>query len=285
VLDHGTATAARRMWLRPPVPYRTFGALVSAGFRRYSTYRQATLAGIATNTVFGFVNCSVLLAVAAGNGGSAAGYRPGQLALLVWINQGMLATSGIWADVQLAVRIRSGDVTSDLLRPVHPIFTYLCNDLGRAGFAVLLRFPLPLLAGALAFHLRAPARPATYPLFALSAVLATLVSFACRYLTNCAAYWLLDARGPQVAWTLAAGVLGGLYFPLRFLPEPVLAVLWLGTPFPSVIQAPVDVIVERTSLAGQLGIVAVQVAWVAIGFWLCLVVQRAAERRLVVQGG
>jgi len=132
-VDQATATSAHPIRLRPDVPYRTFGALVSAGFRRYSTYRQATVAGISTNVVFGFLNCYVVLAVAAGNDGTAAGYGAGQLATYVWINQGMLATVGAWGDTELAERIRSGDVVSELMRPIHPVLTYLCNDLGRAG--------------------------------------------------------------------------------------------------------------------------------------------------------
>lgn len=284
-MDQATATSARPIRLRPPVPYRTFAALVSAGFRRYSTYRQATVAGICTNVVFGFLNCYVLLAVAAGNGGTAAGYRPGQLATFVWINQGLLATIGTWGDTQLSDRIRSGEVVSDLMRPVHPVIMYLCNDLGRAGFAVLTRFVVPVLVGALAFDLRTPDRPGTYPLFVLSVVLATLLSFTGRYLVNAAAFWLLDSRRPQLVWNLAATLLGGLYFPLRFLPGPVLATIWLATPFPSLLQGPVDILVERVSTPLQLGIVAVQLGWVGLGFWLCRLVQRAAERRLVIQGG
>lgn len=284
-MGHGTATLPHTMWLRSPVPYRTFGALVSMGFRRYATYRQATVAGIATNTVFGFLNCYVLLSVAAGRGGSAAGYASAQLVTFVWISQGLLATVGMWGDTQLAERIRSGDVVSDLLRPVHPVFMYMGGDLGRAGFAVLTRFAVPLAVGALAFDLRAPSRPGTYPLFVASVLGALLLSFCCRYLVNAAAFWLLDSRGPQLAWNLASTLLGGLYFPLRFLPGPVLAVLWFGTPFPSLLQAPVDIFVERESTAAQVGILVLQFAWVGVIFWLCLVVQRAAERKMVVQGG
>jgi ABC-2 type transport system permease protein len=243
------------------------------------------VAGIFTNTTFGFLNCYVLLAVARGNGGTAAGYDRAQLATFVWITQGLLATVGLWGDTQLADRVRTGEVVADLLRPVHPVVGYLGNDLGRAGFAVLTRCSLPLLVGALAFHLYLPRRPGTYPLFALAVLLAVLVSFACRYLVNATAFWLLDARGPQRAWNLAATLLGGLYFPLHFLPGWLVTALWLGTPFPSLIQAPVDIGVERLSVPAQAGAVAVQAGWVVVLLWLCRVVQRAAERRLVVQGG
>jgi ABC-2 type transport system permease protein len=88
-----------------------------------------------------------------------------------------------------------------------------------------------------------------------------------------------------MAWNLAATLFGGLYFPLRFLPAPLLVALWVGTPFPSVMQGPADIVVERVSPPGQLAILAGQAAWVVVMFWLCRTVQRVAERRLVVQGG
>ena len=43
----------------------TIVALGKAGFRRYSTYRQATAAAVFTNSTFGFLRCYVLLAVVA----------------------------------------------------------------------------------------------------------------------------------------------------------------------------------------------------------------------------
>src|SRR5262249_10771461 len=103
-----TLTAARRRILRSPIPLQLFTAVAKAGFRRYSTYRQATLAGIFTNSVFGFLRCYVLLAVTAGAGGTVAGYQGAQLVSYVWIGQGMLATIGIWDDLGLAARIRTG---------------------------------------------------------------------------------------------------------------------------------------------------------------------------------
>ena len=80
-----------------PVRYAvtTFGALAWSGFRRYATYRQATIAGSFTNMVFGFLRCYVLLAV----GGRArpaavpAGYDARQLATYVWVGQGLLTRS------------------------------------------------------------------------------------------------------------------------------------------------------------------------------------------------
>lgn len=280
-----TASVGRTAAWWPPVRYRTFVALVSAGFRRFSTYRQATLAGAFTNIVFGFLRCFVILAVARGGGGRPGGYDSAQLVTYIWISQGLIATVGMWGDATLSERIRTGDVVADLLRPVPPVLSYLATDLGRAGFAVLTRFVAPVLVGALAFDLYVPRHALTYPLFAVAVLLATVVSFACRYIVNATAYWLLDARGPLMAWSLVSNVLCGLYFPLSFLPGWLELALWWATPFPYLLQAPVDVLVERHPVAGSLGLVAGSLAWSGLclaGAWY---VQKRGEHRLVVQGG
>jgi ABC-2 type transport system permease protein len=264
----------------------TFRALVWSGFRRYATYRQATLAGTFTNIVFGFLRCYVLLAVAEGAaGGVAAGYDPTQLATYVWVGQGLLSVVGIWGWTDLSDRIRTGDIAADLLRPVPPVTAYLAADLGRAIHGMLTRFVPPVIVGLIFFPLAVPSRWQTVPLFALSVILAVIGSFACRFLVNATAYWLQDARGPIMLWTLGSGVLAGLYFPLRLLPDWAVAVLWLGTPLPGLLQTPLDVAAERDSPALQAALVALQAVWAVIMLALARLVQHRAERKLVLQGG
>jgi ABC-2 type transport system permease protein len=276
--------------ISPGRPFRasiaTFGALLWSGFRRYATYRQATIAGTFTNIVFGFLRCYVLLAVAAGaTGGEPGGYDREQLATFVWVGQGLLAVTGIWGWTDLADRIRTGDVASDLLRPVPPVTAYLAADLGRAGHAVLTRLLPPVIVGALAFPMAVPQRWQTVPLFLISVVLAVVGSFGCRFLVNASAYWLHDARGPLMFWTLGSGILAGLYFPLRLLPGWAAGTLWIATPLPGLLQTPLDVLVERDPPGRQVALVVLQAAWAVALLWLCRVVQRRAERKLVVQGG
>ncbi|WP_377577421.1 ABC transporter permease [Micromonospora sonneratiae] len=265
--------------------FRTFAAITGSGYRRYSTYRQATIAGAFTNTVFGFLRCYVLLAAASGASGLAAGYSGAQLATFVWVGQGMLAVVLLWGWTELADRIRTGEVASDLLRPIHPVTNYLAADLGRAAYALGTRFLPPVLVGPIFFDVYLPTRWFTGPLFALSLALAVVICFGCRYLVNLTAFWLHDIRGPMMFWALSSGVLAGLYFPLRFLPEWAYLPLWLATPFPSLLQTPLDVLVERDAAGTQLGLVAVQLVWAGLILAACRLAQRRAERRLVVQGG
>lgn len=264
--------------------FRTFRAIAASGFRRYATYRQAAVAGVVTNTVFGFLRCYVFLAVTDA-AGTAGGYDRGQLATIVWAGQGLLAVILLWGWTDLADRIRTGEIASDLLRPVHPVTSYLATDLGRAGYASISRLLPPVLIGPLFFDVYLPRRWATLPLFVLSVVIAVVLCFGCRYLVNATAYWLQDVRGAMILWTLSSGMLAGLYFPLRFLPEGLQVALWAATPFPSLFQTPLDVLVERDPTPVQLGLVGLQLAWAVLILAACRLVQARAERRLVVQGG
>ena len=191
----------------------------------------------------------------------------------------------LWGWTDLGDRIRSGDVVSDLLRPVHPVTSYLAVDLGRAGYASLTRFTVPIVVGAIFFDLYVPVRWSTYPLYVLSMVLAVVVSFGFRFLINACGYWLLDLRGVLLISAFATSALTGLAFPLHFLPDWLAATAWVATPFPSMLQAPLDVLVEYGSAGYSLAVVAGQAAWVAILLALCRYVQRRAERKLVIQGG
>jgi ABC-2 type transport system permease protein len=228
----------------------------------------------------------VLLAVVAGSGGpTVAGYSREQLVTFVWAGQGILTVIWLWAWTDLADRIRTGEIVTDLLRPIDPVISYLATDLGRAGYALLTRMIPPMVVGPLFFPVYLPQRWQTVPLFLLSLVFATLACFGCRYLVNASGYWLLDIRGPLIFWMVASGIFGGLYFPIRFFPDWLAVATWVLTPLPSLFQTPLDVLVERDGPALQAGLVALQAMWAALLLLACRAVQRRAERKLVVQGG
>jgi ABC-2 type transport system permease protein len=80
-------------------------------------------------------------------------------------------------------------------------------------------------------------------------------------------------------------VLSGLYFPLWFLPPAAALGLVALTPFPSILQLPIDILLERGPAASQVGLLGVQAAWAVAMLGLCRAAQRRGERKLVVQGG
>jgi ABC-2 type transport system permease protein len=260
-----------------------FFALTRAGFGRYATYRRATFASAFTNTMFGFLNCYLLLAVL-GARGRVAGYDASGLATYVWVGQGLLGVVQLFTWTDVADRIRTGDIVSDLLRPVDPLIAYLAVDLGRAGHALLVRLTIPLAVGALVFRLRWPTEPETWLLVVLSVPLGVVVSFAIRYGCNLLAFWWMDARGPSTIWMLGVALGSGIVVPVPFYPGWLQPVIWL-TPFPWMYQAPLDVLLERGGPVHQLALLAGQIGAAAAALALAYGVQRLALRTLEVQGG
>lgn len=259
-------------------------ALAAAEFRRYSSYRAAVWAGVVTNSVFGLIRASVLLAAVSAAGGELAGYDAGQASTYVWLGQGLLAAVAIWPWSEIADRVRTGDIAVDLARPVDLQLGWWARDLGRAAFLLPARGLPPLLVGAVLVGVE-PARSwLAYPLGAVSVVLAVSVSFQLRFLLNLIAFWTVDVRGYLGFYFVLVGPLSGVLLPVHVLPG-WLRVVAYSTPFPAMFQTPIDVLGGRVVGADALPVLLAQAAWLVGMVLLGRLVGRRAFARLVVQGG
>ncbi|MGI8994348.1 MAG: ABC transporter permease [Nocardioidaceae bacterium] len=261
-------------------------AVAQRSFRRYSTYRAATLAGIFTNCVFGLIICFVYIAVWEQNP-DAGGYDRTDAITYVWLGQAMIMTVAVWnggATDDLAARIRTGDVAVDLYRPVNLLGWYLASDLGRALFHLLTRGVAPTVFGAVVFDLRYPADGLTWVQFACSAVLAVTVSFGVRMLVSASAFWLLDDTGVKNLAAVLAMFFSGLVVPLVLFPgwtRDLASVL----PWASYLQVPADIWLGKKSGLEAWGALGFQAVWTLALLALCHGVLQLANRKVVVQGG
>lgn len=261
-------------------------AVATRAFRRYSTYRSATLAGIFTNCAFGVIYSFVYLALW-DQRPDAGGYDGTDAVTYVWLGQALLMTVALWGGGttdDLAERIRTGDVAVDLYRPVGLVGWYLAGDLGRAAYHLLTRGLAPTVIGALLFDIRWPDSVPAALAFAASIPLAVTVSFGLRFLVACTAFWLLDANGPRVLSGALAIFFSGLMLPLVLFPG------WLGTlarslPWSAFIQVPNDIWLGHHEGWMLLGALAFQAVWVVVLLGCCRLVVGAATRKVVVQGG
>jgi ABC-2 type transport system permease protein len=259
---------------------RALGAYFVAGFRRWSAYRAAAAAGAMTNTVFGLIKASILIAAIDAAGGAVAGYDARSAATYAWLTQALIAPVNVFMWNELANRVRTGDVAVDLARPVDLQLGYLAGDLGRAAFLLVPRGAPPIIVGALTFGLAMPATAGPYLLGAVSLVVAVTISFACRYVMNLVAFWVVDVRGLLALYLFGSNVFCGLTIPVHWFPH-WLATLAAATPFPSMLQAPVDIISGRAGLH----VLVVQLGWMTAMLYIGHLLTRVATRRLVVQGG
>jgi ABC-2 type transport system permease protein len=262
---------------------RLYWEIARRGFGRYAAYPAATLAGVWTNTVFGFIQAYILLALFETRD-DVGGWDATDTVTYVWFVQALLMTVHAFAWVEVSLRIRSGDIATDLARPLDPLRYWLAYDLGRALYHLLFRGIAPFAIGMLAFDVRLPESPVTWLWLPLTIALAVTVSFAYRFLYNLASFWLLDHRGVTLVAVTTALLFSGFILPLPFFPD------WLETvarvlPFAAMVQIPVDVFLEKATGAEVAALLLLQALWAAILLGVAKLVLGTAIRRVVVQGG
>ncbi|MDI5966804.1 ABC-2 family transporter protein [Streptomyces sp. SL13] len=264
-----------------------YRAVLAGGFRRYATYRVATLAGVFTNAVFGMIMAYTYIALWRVRP-HLGGYDETQAVTFVWLGQALLTTTALMGggcETELINRIRTGDVAIDLYRPVDLQGWWLATDLGRAAFQVVGRGVLPMAVAALLFPLAWPSSPLVWLAFLVAVALGVVVSFAVRYLVALVAFWLLDGAGVVILSNLVALFFSGMVLPLTVFPGA------LGTaarvlPWSALLQVPADVFLGRAGgAAGVLGRLAFQAAWAAVLLGAGRLMQSVATRKVVVQGG
>jgi ABC-2 type transport system permease protein len=258
-------------------------AVAVGGFRRYATYRAATAAGVFTNTVFGVMLVYIYLALWDSRP-HLGGYDQGQAVTYVWLGQALLSTLAIGgggAEEELMERIRTGDIAIDLYRPADLQLWWLSADLGRSVFQLLGRGVLPFAFGALVFPAALPADAGTWLAFLVAVGLAMVVGFGIRYLVALSAFWLLDGTGVAQMMLITGFFCSGMTLPLNVFPG-VLGEVVRVLPWSSLLQAPADVLLGR---ADAWGTFAFQAGWAVVLLAAGRLVQSAATRRVVVQGG
>ncbi|MFD8915715.1 ABC transporter permease [Streptomyces sp. NPDC059575] len=262
---------------------RLYAAVAAGGFRRYATYRAATAAGVFTNTVFGLIIVYTYRALWDARP-HLGGYDETQAVTYVWLGQALLSTLAIGgggAEEELMERIRTGDVAIDLYRPADLQLWWLAADLGRAFFQLLGRGLVPFVVGILCFPAYLPRDVGTWLAFLVAVVLAMLVGFGIRYLVALSAFWLMDGAGmAQMAW-LAGVFCSGMLLPLNVFPGALGEVV-RALPWSSLLQAPADVLLGE---ADPLRTYLFQGAWAVALLGAGRLLQSAATRRVVVQGG
>lgn len=253
-------------------------------FRRYTTYRAATAAGVFTNTIFGFIRAYVLIALWRARP-DLGGYDVTDAVTFCFLTQGLLVCTGLMGPaLDLAQRIRTGDVAIDLYRPVDFQGWWLASDLGRGVFQLVFRGIPPMLVGILAFPIRLPATAGMWCAFVGSLLLGIVIAFGVRYIVALSAFWLLDDRGVNAVAMIAGVFFSGMMLPLVVFPG------WLGvvanlTPWAAMVQLPADVFLGKhtgVDLALALGL---QAVWAVLLLGVGRILTVAATRRVVAQGG
>lgn len=262
---------------------RLFWELTRRALQRQLTYRAATVAGLTTNFFFGLLRVAILLALTEGSA-PVGGYTAVNLITYTALTQGLITLLEMFGWYEIMNAVYSGDVSSDLLRPMRFFNLWLAQDLGRGLVNLILRGVVFVALFELVYDLVYPQTVIQWLCFAVVLSLSWLLGFTWRFLINLAAFWTPQAKGVIRFGFIASWFFSGFMMPLSLFPAWVQQLAYL-TPFPYLIDVPVEVYLGILDGRSLLRVLAMQLAWVAGLALLCQIVLGRAVRRLVILGG
>ena len=131
---------------------RLFWEIAQRSYQRYLTYRAATLAGLVTNFFFGILRASILVALF-GAQTEVEGISLQGAVTYAAMTQAVIGYLSLFNWFDLMRTVYTGEIGSDLLKPMSFISYWMARDLGRAVVQFVFRGLIVMAGYALIFDL------------------------------------------------------------------------------------------------------------------------------------
>ena len=262
---------------------RGYLRLAQAPFQTMLAYRAAT-----------FIEClGILLRVylmrvfwtaVYGGGGPVEGITlPMMITYATLSNiQGIVTSS--WVQWEVQRKVRDGSIVIDLIRPYGFLRSLAASNLGGALLWGAPQAGFTLAASLLFVDLQPPASLAAGLAYLASLSLAMVVNFCLLTLVGLVAFWTLELVGFNMIFEFVSLFLSGGLIPLWFLPLWAWRIAeWL--PFQSLAHLPLSIYIGKIEGAAIWMALLKQAAWIVVLVVVVRLIWRAAERKLIVQGG
>lgn len=259
---------------------RALPTLLSIGVAETVAYRAEFLVWILTTTQ-PLIMMSLFTSVA--REGTFQGFSADAFVAYYMSTLIVRQLTGNWVAWQMMEEIRMGTMAMRLLRPIHPVFTYISSHLAAIPFRSLVALPLAaiLLASSGGHELaRDPLQLAMLP---VSIGLAWLLTFAILFAVGALAFFMTQTMAIANLYFGLYALLSGYLLPLSVMPNVAAVAAWL--PFRYTLDVPVAIMTQTLPHAALFGLLARQAAWVAIIGAVALAVWRAGVRRFESVGG
>jgi ABC-2 type transport system permease protein len=215
--------------------------------------------------------------IARSGGGSVGGYSAGDFAAYFLVLMLVNHLTFSWIMWEYEYRIRQGQFSPLLLRPVHPIHKDIADNIAYKLIALPALLPTAAL---LAVAFRAAADPAPWALaaFVPALLLAFLVRFLIEWTLAMSAFWTTRTGAVNQVYFVTSLFLSGQVAPLDLMPAPVRVAASL-LPFRWAVAFPVELALGRLTPREALLGFAAQGAWIIAGVALLVAVWRVGVRR------
>jgi viologen exporter family transport system permease protein len=270
----------RESWLRSMADY--YATMMRTQLLMQFQYRASTymytLGMVAEPTIY----LVVWSTIARSHGGSVNGLTPHAFAAyyIVWTfvrTMNIVFTPYGWEH-----RIREGQLSANLVRPLHPIHTDISMFAGQKLVWVLMYLPIAI-GLTLVFH------PALHPnaveivVFLIAIWGAYLIRTMFMWLLGMISIWTTRASAIFQTYVLAELLLSGRLLPLPLMPHWSQTVAaWL--PFKWTFYFPIEAFVGNMSTLSLIGGLGMQLLWTAIGSTIVFFAWRLSVRHYSAVG-
>jgi len=262
---------------------RLFREITKRSYQRFLSYRAATLAGLVTNFFFGILRASILVALY-GIQTEVEGITLQGAISYAALTQAVIGYLSLFSWFDLMTTVYTGEIATDLLKPMSYVGYWMAKDLGRAIVQLIFRGITVMVGYALIFDLYWPQGISHWLALGVTLVISWMLSFLWRFLVNLSAFWTPNARGVLRLCFFASFFFSGFLMPLRFFPDWVIRLSYL-TPFPHMLNTVVEIYLGVLQGTDLLIAIFHQLLWIVILFLSAQLVLRAGVRRLVILGG
>ncbi len=262
---------------------RAYFSVFRMRLRMELQYRGAMIGGIACQMFFGIVLVALYRALYAS--------KPQALPIesvttYVWFQQSCFRML-ISTDPDLMDKIRSGNISYDMCRPVNMYWFYYARIMAQKLMGSMMRgIPMLVMAFLLprGWGVQFPDSPAGLILGLAALMMGLLCMCAIENITMGFTMRTLDPRGMQGLLSLLMITFSGNLLPLTLFPDSWQRVITV-LPYAQLLDAPIRLYTGAYQPAEAARIILIQTIWtvvlILVGMWMW----RANRKRMIVQGG
>ena len=216
--------------------------------------------------------------------GTLVGYTWDDMKAYLLVAHASEALLSWYSEIRISQRILTGEITTDLLRPVDFQTARLAESIGSSvvegGITVFF------LGALLVLFSGVPAPPSAVALaaFLVSCVIALLIKFCIIYIFCISCFWTSSSRGVAFARMAVTRLFSGALIPLSFFPG------WLrrlseALPFKGLVHVPANIYLGKIGAYEAWWAIGEQLVWVVVLWWTGRLLYRWGLRRVTIFGG
>lgn len=258
---------------------------ISKSFQKEFAYRIEFFVGILNGLLFIFIFTSLWKAIYSSPVSASLGSAFNYHSIITYAVMAMIIKISFTMDDELTIqRVRTGDIAIVLIKPLNYFLMNFSECIGQSLFHFLVRGIPLLILSIFIFNIELPSDIDLYLLFLPSALLGYSIIFIINFIIGLLSFWFIEVFSFQLMKYGMFILFSGGMLPIDFFPDvmqPLISIL----PFKYTLYVPTSIIIGHFPKNTMLSLIWLQLVWFIVLYIISIFMWRAAEKKLVIQGG